>query len=134
MSFSGRLSRAGSQTLAFSRRDLVSKSFAIALAAAVGKRSPKLSVLKDYPVPKFAIGDVVSDDWEAEDAMGVEYSATDFGEVLGLRWVGEDESYLPRNTWVYFVRWTHSTSDVFSYPNYDGEPSMEDDLKFVSRA
>lgn len=132
MSFSERLSSTGSRTLPFSRRDLVSKSFAIALAVAVGKRSRKLSAPKDYPAPKFAIGDLVSEDWEAEDAQGVEYSATDFGEVLGLRWVSEAESWLPQNTWIYFVRWTHSTSDVFSYPTYDGEPCMEDDLKLVS--
>lgn len=122
MSFSGRLSGTG-----------CSQTFAIALAAAVGNRSPKLSALKDYPAPKFAIGDRVADDWEAEDAKGVEYSATDFGEVLGLRWASEAESWLPQNTWIYFVRWTHSTSDLFSCPTYDGEPCIEDDLKLVSR-
>jgi len=102
-------------------------SFLECLPSAIAEQTSAL------PRPQFAIGDRVSEYWEAEDAKGIEYFATDFGEVLGLRWVGEAESWLPQNTWIYFVRWTHSTSDVFSYPTYDGEPCMEDDLKLVSR-
>jgi hypothetical protein len=107
------------------------------LSSASGETSafPRLELLgKSLSLPEFAIGDLVSEDWEAEDAEGVEYFATDFGEVLGLRWVSEAESWLPQNTWIYFVRWTHSTSDLFSYPTYDGEPNMGCDLKLIKRA
>ena len=108
------LSSASVETSAFPRRDLLGKSL---------------------PLPEFAIGDLVAEDWEAEDARGVHHSATDFGEILGVRWVSETEPWLPQNSWVYFVRWTHTTCDAYScYPYYDGEPSMGCDLRLIKRA
>ena len=84
------------------------------------------------PHPQFAIGDRVAEDWEADDARGIHHSATDFGEIVGARLVAENESWLPVNTWIYFVRWTHSTCPAYTNcPYYDGEPSLEEDLRLA---
>ncbi|MEG4863769.1 MULTISPECIES: hypothetical protein [unclassified Microcoleus] len=137
MSFSGRLSSSDLQSLAFPRRELLSKFVAVAVAA-VAKRSPKSPAPKNYPLPEFAIGDLVAGDWEFdedEQAEGAPDSATDFGEILGMRWLPESESGLDAKTWVYFVRWTHTTiPDSSCYPCYDGHPTRECDLRLVSRA
>lgn len=128
MAFSGRLSSADLQTFTFPRRELLEKFYAIAVATAARKRSPKLSAPKKYPLPQFAIGDSVAQDWEGEfGEKNVEY-----GEILGLRWVPEAYSCYPANTWLYFINWTHSTyvSD-FCYPCYDGEPTAASELRLI---
>ena len=97
--------------------------------------SVETSAFSRRELPQFAIGDRVAEDWEADDARGVHHSATDFGEILGVRWVPEnaDEIWLPQNSWIYYVNWTHSTREAGIYPPYyDGEPSMEADLRLIS--
>jgi hypothetical protein len=127
MSFFGFLSSSASQDSACSRRELLGKSLAIGAASVL----PELRLQPLYPLPKFKIGDLIASDWEADDDEAPEF-ATDFGEILGMRWLPEAESGLAANTWVYFVRWTHSTCGAYScYPCYDGEPSRECDLRLV---
>ena len=136
MSFLGRLSSADSQTCAFSRRSMLGKLFATAVATAAAKRSADSSGPQKYPTPKFQIGDLIASDWEYDEddqADGAPEFATDFGEILGMRWLPERESGLDAKTWVYFVCWSHSTMGPSScYPCYDGEPSRECDLRLVS--
>lgn len=151
MSFSGRLSSADLQNLVFPRRELLQKVVAIASLLLLPRTQPKSpsestpvgsppqptsvepqpqpSVPKSYPLPEFAIGDSVAQDWEGEfGEKNVEY-----GEILGLRWSPEAYSCYPANTWLYFINWTHSTcGSDFCYPCYDGEPTMASELRLVS--
>ena len=134
MSFSERLSSADLQNSALSRRDLLGKTRAIVLGAVAAKSVSYISVPKSYPLPKFQIGDLIASDWEPDDDDAPEF-ATDFGEILGMRWLPEPEgTWYLAHTWVYYVRWTHGTcgSDI-CYPCYDGESSRECDLRLVSR-
>ncbi len=135
MSFSGRLSDSDSQqNLALSRRELLAKSLAIGAVSLLPKPQPKSS----YPSPEFKIGDLVAYDWEPDEYDDeAPDSATDFGEVLGMRWVPEPDGHcLVVNTWVYFIRWTHSTCREYSssYPCYDGEPTESSDLRLIKRS
>lgn len=137
MPFSGRLSSAGFQTPVLSRRSVLGNFFATAVATAAAKRSPELSVPKNSPLPepKFNIGDSVAYEWEPDDEDAPDF-ITDFGEIMGMRWMPEPDGYSSgRNTWVYFVRWTRSTDDslLSSYPCYDGEVTEECDLTLVTR-
>jgi len=128
MSFFGFLSDSDSQDFALSRRDLLGKSLAIGAASLLPKPQPKSS----YPSPEFKIGDRVASDWEPdEEDDDAPDSATDFGEVLGMRWLPETESGFAANTWVYYIWWTHSTCDGTCYPCYDGEPTRGCDLRLV---
>ena len=132
MSFFGFLSaRAGSRDSAFSRRELLGKSLTIGAVFLLPESQPKSS----YPSPEFKIGDLVASDWEPdeEDYDAPEF-ATDFGEVLGMRWLPEAESCFAANTWVYYVWWTHSTCDGTCYPCYDGEPTRGCDLRLVKQS
>jgi hypothetical protein len=132
MSFFGFLSDSDSQDFALSRRDLLGKSLAIGAASLLPKPQPKSS----YPSPEFKIGDLVASDWEPdeEDDDAPDF-ATDFGEVLGMRYVLEPESgYVAANTWLYYVLWTHSTCDASCYPCYDGEPTRGCDLRLVKQS
>ncbi|MEG4203581.1 hypothetical protein QUA20_06595 [Microcoleus sp. Pol7_A1] len=135
MSFSGRLSSSDLQSFAFSRRELLGKFVAVAVATAAVKRSAESSATKKYPLPEFNVGDLVAYDWEPDDDDAPEF-ATDFGEILGMRWVPEPDGHcLAANTWVYYIRWTHSTCpDILPEPCYDGEPTYSSDLRLVSRA
>jgi hypothetical protein len=163
MSFSERLSSADLQSSAFSRRNMLGKFFATTVATAAAKRShqphlitpitaPSLAPLLDkdsspshqphhspapskYPVPEFNIGDLVAYDWEPDDDDAPE-SATDFGEILGMRWIPEPDGYCPlSNTWVYFVRWTHSSCPgCLPEPYSDGELTLPSDLRLVNPA
>jgi hypothetical protein len=128
MSFFGFLSSSASQNSACSRRELLGKSLAIGAAGLLSQSQLKSS----YPLPEFSIGDFVAYEWEPDDDDAPD-SATDFGEVLGMRWVPEpDGQCLAANTWVYFVRWTHSTCpDILLEPCYDGEPTYSSDLRLV---
>jgi hypothetical protein len=130
MSFFGFLSaRAGSRDSVLSRRELLGKSLTIGVVSLLPKPQPKAS----YPLSEFKIGDLVASDWEPdEEDDDAPDSATDFGEVLGMRWLPEAESCFAANTWVYYVWWTHSTCDGTCYPCYDGEPTRGCDLRLVS--
>jgi hypothetical protein len=130
MSFLGRLSDSDSQqNPALSRRELLGKSLAIGAAVLVPRSRPKSS----YTSPEFSIGDLVSYYWEPdpEDDDAPE-CVTDFGQVLGMRYVLEPESrYVLPGTWLYYIMWTHSTCDGMEYPYYDQEPTRGCDLKLV---
>jgi hypothetical protein len=129
MSFFGFLSSADSQDSVLSRRELLGKSLAIGAASLLLKSQPKSS----YPSPEFKIGDLVASDWEPDDDDAPEF-ATDYGEVLGMRWMPQAEgNWTPAHTWVYYIYWTHGTcgSDI-CYPCYDGEPTRACDLRLVS--
>jgi hypothetical protein len=148
----GRLSRADLQNVKFPRRELPGKLLAIASpflllkpltpkAQSPSEVQPKPLITKDYPLPEFSIGDLVASDWENydEDDENEETPilVTDFGEILGMRWVPEPDSFgLTTNGWVYFVRWTRTTSDCVAscYPCYDGEPTEASALRLVNHA
>jgi hypothetical protein len=132
MSFLGCQSDSDSQNFALSRRELLTKSLAIGAASLLPKKPQRKS---SYPVPEFKIGDLVASDWEPdEEDDDAPDSATDFGEVLGMRWLPEAESCFAANTWVYYVWWTHSTCDGTGYPCYDGEPTRGCDLRLVKQS
>ena len=130
MTFLGRLSGADSQTSALSRRELLGKSLVIGAASLLPKSQPKPS----YPPPEFNIGDLVASDWEPdEEDDDAPDSVTDFGEVLGMRYVLESESnWVAANTWLYYILWTYSTCNGTCYPCYDGEPTRGCDLRLIS--
>lgn len=130
MAFSERLSDAGEQTSALSRRDLLGKIPAIGAGLLLLKPQSKFS----YRLPEFKLGDLVAYDWEPDpEDDDAPDSITDFGQILGMRYVLELESrYVFPNTWVYYVIWTHSTCDsTAGYPYYDGEPTRGCDLRPV---
>lgn len=124
------MSRFSTEPLNFacSRRELPGKLLAIAVSIATSKR-PKISVSQTEVQPKFKIGDLIASDWVDE----FDQDSTDFGEIMGMRWVARRDSYSSSpQMWVYFVRWTHTTNGAWSaYPCYDGEPSRECDLRLV---
>jgi hypothetical protein len=130
MSFLGRWSGTDWQILAFSRRELLGKLSAI--GAILLLPQPQRKPLYSLP-PEFKIGDLVASDWEPDDDDAPEF-ATDYGEILGMRWIPKAEgNWTPAHTWVYYVYWTHGTcgSDT-CYPCYDGEPTRACDLRLVS--
>jgi hypothetical protein len=120
-----------------SRRELPGKLFAIAGALLLLKPQPEVPVtstqVQSKPEPDFKIGDLVAYDWEPDDDDAPEF-ATDFGEVMGMRWVPEPDGYSSgTKTWVYFVRWTHSSCpDILLEPSYDGELTESSALRLVS--
>jgi hypothetical protein len=106
------------------------KLSAIGAAALLPKFQRKLPC----PPPEFKLGDLVAYDWEPDDDDAPD-SVTDFGEVLGMRWVPKPDGQCLTavNTWVYYIRWTHSSwSDILLSPFYDGEPTYSSDLRLVS--
>ena len=118
-----------SQHFTFPRRELLQRLASAALLCLLPCPQPATH-LKRLPEPEFAIGDLIASDWEPDDDDAPD-SVTDFGEVLGMRWLPEAESsFVAAKTWVYFVRWTHSTIGASSC--YDGEPSRACDLRLVS--
>jgi hypothetical protein len=136
MPFLGRLSDLDSQqNPALSRRELLRKSLAIGAVSLLPKSQPQPQPQpkSSYPSPEFKIGDLVASDWEPDDDDAPEL-ATDYGEILGMRWLPEpDGSWAPARTWVYYVYWTHGTcgSDI-CYPCYDNEPTRACDLRLVN--
>jgi len=130
MSFFGFLSSSpDSQNFALSRRELLGKSLAIGAVSLLPEPQPKSS----YPSPEFKIGDLVAYDWEPdEEDDDAPDSATDFGEVLGMRWLPEAESCFAANTWIYYVWWTRSTCGGTCFPCYDGEATRACDLRLVT--
>jgi hypothetical protein len=97
---------------------------------------PKKPHLKfSYSPPEFNIGDLVASDWEPDDDDAPEF-ATDYGVILGMRWMPEAEgNWTPAHTWVYYVYWTHGTcgSDI-CYPCYGGESTRACDLRLVKQS
>jgi hypothetical protein len=128
MPFFWSLSHSDSQNFTCPCLELLRKVLAIGAASLL----PGFQSRFPYPLPEFNIGDLVAYDWEPDDDDAPEF-ATDFGEVLGMRWVPEPDGHcLAANTWVYFVRWTHSTCpDILLKPCYDGEPTYSSDLRLV---
>jgi hypothetical protein len=114
---------------ACSRRELPEKLLlVIAGALLLPERSSQVPLTRIEVQPKFKLGDLVAEDWLDDDVV-----ATEFGQVLGMRYLFEAQSSFPANSWVYYVNWTHSTTGLeFCYPNYDGEGSRESDLRLVS--
>jgi hypothetical protein len=133
MPFLGRLSDLDSQqNPALSRRELLVKSLAIGAVSLLPADSQSKF---PYPPPEFKIGDLVASDWEPDDDDAPEW-ATDYGEILGMRWLLNPEgSWAPAHTWVYYVNWTHGTcgSDI-CYPCYDGELTRACDLRLVKQS
>ena len=155
MPLNTRLSVKDLQTLTFPRRELPGKLLAISSLLLLpgiqpqpksvephpqpepASVEPQSSITKSsYPSPEFKIGDLVASDWEPdEEDDDAPDSATDFGEILGLRFVLEAESsQFPANTWLYYVLWTHSTCEGTCYPCYDGEPTRGCDLRLVKQS
>ena len=77
------------------------------------------------PRPQFAIGDRVAEDWESDDARGVHHAGTDFGEIVGVRWMPDDRD------WGYFVHWLSSTDETYDCEHYEAEPINESNLRLV---
>lgn len=129
------MSRKNAEPLNFacSRRELPGKLFAIAGALLLPQRRSEVPVTPTEVQPEFKVGDLVAYDWEPEDDDAPDF-ATDFGEIMGMRWVPEPDGYcLVAHTWVYFIKWTHSTCpDTLCEPCYDGEPTLSSDLRLVS--
>jgi hypothetical protein len=113
----------------FSRRELPGKLLAIAGALLLPERRSEVLVTPTEVQPKFKIGDLVAEDWFDE----YDEVATEFGQVLGMAYFQKAQSCFDANTWVYYINWTHSTSDAgFAYPTYDQEASRESDLRFLT--
>jgi hypothetical protein len=118
-----------------SRREVLQK-FALAPLPFFVPRARSIPLpLNKYPLPEFALGDLVAMDWadyDEEDNLG---AGTEFGEIVGMCWIGEDKQYLatsplPANSWVYFVCWTGNTDgDSYCYPCYDEDPFPVSELR-----
>lgn len=126
------MSRFSTEALNFacSRRELPGKLFAIGVALLLPERRSEILAAPTEVQPKFKIGDLVAEDWVNED----DEVDTEFGQILGMSYFKEaQKNYFEANSWVYYVNWTHSTSDAdFAYPTYDQEPTRESDLRLVS--
>jgi hypothetical protein len=116
--------------LVYSRRELPGKLLAIGVALLLPERRSELLATPTEVQPKFKIGDLVAEDWLDED----DQVKTEFGQILGMSYFKEaQKNYFEGDSWVYYVNWTHSTSDAdFAYPTYDQEPTRESDLRLVS--
>lgn len=113
-----------------SRRELPGKLLAIGAALLLPERQSKISTITEVQ-PKFKIGDLVSEDWVNDEDDKVE---TDFGQIFGMSYCSTAYSCFEANSWLYYVCWTHSTSDAqFAYPTYNQEPTRESDLRLVKR-
>jgi len=130
MPISARFPGGRSQHFTFPRRELLQRLASAALLCLVPRPQP-LSSHPALPKPKFAIGDLVALDWEGNEEEDAPQFATDFGKVVGLCHLPEDDYYHPRNTWVYYIYWTHSTCSACSYPCFEGEPTAGDTLRLV---
>lgn len=132
-----------------SRRELPGKLFAIGVAFLLLPKSlpsktpsqltepqsePQSEPLRTKSQPAFKIGDLVATDWEGDEDEDAPQSATDFGEIVGMCYLPEDGLYYSRHTWVYYVYWTHSTSNTCLYPCFDGEMIEGNALRLVNHA
>jgi hypothetical protein len=132
MPFLNRKSAVDLQNVKFPRRELPGKLLAIGVALLLPERRSEILAIPTEVQPKFKIGDLVAEDWSNDDGDDDEVF-TDFGQILGMSYFKEAQrNYFEANSWVYYVNWTHSTSDTdFVYPTYDQEPTRECDLRFV---
>jgi hypothetical protein len=139
------MSRFSTEPLNFacSRRELPGKLFAIAAVLLLPERrseilaaptevqpkpQPEVLIIPTEVQPKFKIGDLVAEDWVNDD----DEAESEFGQILGMAYFKKAQSCFEANSWVYYVNWTHSTSDAdFAYPTYNQEPSRESDLRLV---
>jgi hypothetical protein len=134
MPFLGRQSFTDLANFKFSRRELPEKLLAIGVALLLPERRSEILAIPTEVQPKFKIGDLVAEDWSNDDDDDDEVF-TDFGQILGMSYLKETQcNYFEANSWVYYVNWTHSTSDTnFVYPTYDQEPTRECDLRLVKQ-
>jgi hypothetical protein len=94
--------------------------------------------LKKYPLPEFALGDLIAMDWADDDEEDNLGSGIELGEIVGMRWIGKDKQYLvssplPANSWVYFVCWTGNTAGETScYPCFDEDPYPACELRLLT--
>jgi hypothetical protein len=131
MAFLGRQPVTGMANFKFPRRELPGKLFAIAGALLLPERRTEVLFAPTKVQPKFKIGDLVAEDWVNDD----DETETEFGQVLGMAYFKTAQSCFEANSWVYYVNWTHSTSDAdFAYPTYDQEASRESDLRLVKQS
>jgi hypothetical protein len=131
MTFLQSLSATDLQTSTFPRRELPGKLLAFVLALLLPKPEREALVTPTEVQPKFKIGDLVAEDWINDD----DKVETEFGQVLGMAYFKKAQSCFEANSWVYYVNWTHSTSDAdFVYPTYDQEPSRDSDLRLVKQS
>jgi hypothetical protein len=126
MPFSGRLSSSGLQSLAFPRRELLSKFVAVAMATAAAKRI--FEIPSKYPAPKFAIGDQILSPYADEYGDVQENLPPEFGEIMGVCWSPRNEA------WEYIINWTGGDSTPETYPVFDEVLIDESSLRLVSRA
>jgi hypothetical protein len=132
------------QDSTFPRRALPGKLLAIALPLLLPKISISISKTQLQPIepqskplstrgqPAFKIGDLVASDF-VDDEFGEDVKVTDFGEIVGISYLPVDGCYYPRDTWVYYIYWTHSTTKSSLYPCYDGEPTDGSVLRLVKQ-
>lgn len=131
MTSSRTLSSADLQTLRFPRRELPGKLLAITLVLLLPERQSEVLLTQAKAQPKFKIGDLIAADWVDEFDKNV----TDFGEILGARYLPVAQSCFAANTWVYYINWTHTNSGADSaYPCYDGEATKECELRLVKES
>jgi hypothetical protein len=126
-----------SQHFTFFRRELFQKVAAVALPFVVLPRLSVFPPLKGRPQPVFNIGDLIASDWIDE----FDEDVTDFGEVVGLCYLPECDSFfrerncLSANDWAYYIYWTHSTCGPdISFPCFDGEAISAQELRLVRHA
>lgn len=121
-----------SQYFTFPRRELLQKIVSAALLCLVPRRQPVNYAFSERPLPKFSIGDLIAADWVDE----FDENIVEFGEVVGLCYLHEGGRSYPDNNWVYYIRWTHSSSgpDSPGFPCFEWEPSTGDDWRLVSHA
>jgi hypothetical protein len=134
MPTSARFPDGRSQVFTFPRRELLQSLASVALPLLIPRSQPVDSFFGGRPLPQFKIGDLVAEDWinDSDDEDGEDEHYTEFGEVLGVRWLPEGHSCYPANVWLYYICWTHSTCPGYSYPCYDGEPTEADRLRLVN--
>jgi hypothetical protein len=118
-----------------SRRGFIQSALSVSLPFLVPHKPSIALPLNGRPLPGFNIGDLVASDWI--DEFGEE--VTDFGEVVGLCYLPECESYyrerncLAANEWAYYIYWTHSSSGPhISFPCFDGEAVAASELRLVT--
>jgi len=114
--------------LTHSRRDFL-QGLSASLPFLFPRSQPIKSFSSDRPAPKFCIGDLIAADWVDEFGEDI----IEFGEVVGLCYLHEGGRSYPDNDWVYYIRWTHNTSDPDSpgFPCFEWEPSTGDDWRRI---
>lgn len=114
-----------------SRREFL-QGVATALPFLIPHSRPLKSSSDDRPLPKFNIGDLIAADWLDE----FDEQIVEFGEVVGLCYLHEGGRSYPDNNWVYYIRWTHSSSgpDSPGFPCFEWEPSTGDDWRCIRHA